>query len=119
MTSFSEWCAENQSKVSKNTVIVLSADPSKLEHAKQFVAAAVPSFYTNPDRVAKLLQKLGKPAAAKYVADKLPLGPSLRSGELGEILCNAYAIQERHSPTQKERPQGDVNAWRRCSCIHI
>ena len=93
MTSFSEWCAENQSKVSKNTVIVLSADPSKLEHAKQFVAAAVPSFYTNPDRVAKLLQKLGKPAAAKYVADKLPLGPSLRSGELGEILCNAYVLE--------------------------
>lgn len=93
MTSFSEWCEETQSKVSMNTVTVLSADPTKLDHGKQLVAAALPSFYTNPDRVAKLLKKLGKPAAAKYVADKLPTGPNLRSGELGEILCNAYVLE--------------------------
>jgi len=93
MTSFSKWCAEDESKMSNNTVTVLSADPGKLDHAKKLVAAAVPDFYTNPSRVAELLQKLKKPGAAKYVAEKLPLTKSIRSGDLGEILCNAYVLE--------------------------
>jgi hypothetical protein len=72
---------------------LLSAVPHGMTYAKKVVAAAVPSYYTQPKRVAQLLSDLGKPAAAKYVAEKLPTTVAIRSGDLGEILCNAYLLE--------------------------
>jgi len=93
MTSFAKWCSTNESKVSTHTVTLLSAEPEKLDDAKKLIAAAVPDYYTNPSRVAALLTKLGKDEAAAFVKGKLPTGKSLRSGELGEVLCNAYVLE--------------------------
>jgi len=36
---------------------------------------------------------LGKRSAAKYVKGKLPSLPNIRSGDLGEILCNAFVTE--------------------------
>jgi len=72
---------------------LLSAVPHGMTYAKKVVAAAVPGYYTQPKRVAQLLSDLGKPAAAKYVAEKLPTTVAIRSGDLGEILCNAYLLE--------------------------
>ncbi|EBK7613995.1 DUF1837 domain-containing protein [Salmonella enterica] len=57
------------------------------------IAKAIPDYYTDPQRVASLLKKLGKPAAAAHVEQKLPTKISIRSGDLGEILCNAYVLE--------------------------
>ena len=93
MTKFSEWCDEDETLISPHTLTVLSAVPEGMNYAKKVVAAALPSYYAPPKRIAELLARLGKPAAAKYVAEKLPTNPSIRSGDLGEVLCNAYLLE--------------------------
>lgn len=93
MTKFGEWCDRYDTDFSPHTMTLLSAVPHGMTYAKKVVAAAVPSYYTQPKRVAQLLADLGKPAAAKYVAEKLPTTVAIRSGDLGEILCNAYLLE--------------------------
>jgi hypothetical protein len=40
-----------------------------------------------------LLEKLGKPASAKFIRDMLPAGKKIRSGDLGEILATEYVSE--------------------------
>lgn len=94
MTKFKEWCDETETAVSTHELHLLVADPAKQTHAVKVIANAVPEYYAAPSRIAGILNKLGKPEAAKFVEEKLPTLPSLKSGELGEILCNAYVIEE-------------------------
>jgi hypothetical protein len=93
VTKFGEWCDEYETNVTPHILTRLSAVPEGMSYAKKVIAAAVPSYYTQPKRVAQLLADLGKPAAAKYVAEKLPTTVAIRSGDLGEILCNAYLLE--------------------------
>jgi hypothetical protein len=93
VTKFGEWCDTYETDLSPHMLTLLSAVPHGMTYAKKVVAAAVPSYYTQPKRVAQLLSDLGKPAAAKYVAEKLPTTVAIRSGDLGEILCNAYLLE--------------------------
>lgn len=93
MTKFTEWCDETETSVSSHKLHWLNADKAKLAHATVVVARAVPDYYAAPSRIAELLDKLGKPAVAKYVAEKLPTTKSIRSGDLAEILCNAYVLE--------------------------
>lgn len=59
-----------------------------------WAAKQIPDQYTGPDRVAAILAKLGKPAAAEYLEGKLPTGKRTRSGDLGEIIGAQYAALE-------------------------
>jgi hypothetical protein len=93
MTKFAEWCDEYETDLNPHILTLLAAVPHGMTQAKKTIAAAVPAYYTQPKRVAQLLAELGKPAAAKYVAEKLPTTVSIRSGDLGEILCNAYLLE--------------------------
>lgn len=93
MSNFNEWCVETEFSVSTHKLRRLTADTKKQAHAVEVVAKSVPEYYAAPSRVAGLLKKLGKPAAAKFVAEKLPTLPTIRSGDLGEILCSAYVIE--------------------------
>lgn len=95
MLDFSKWCVETEVAVSKHKVRRLAVDTTKKTQAICDVAKAVPSYYVDPHRIARLLRKLGKPAAAAHIDQKLPTQASIRSGDLGEILCNAYV----HSAT--------------------
>lgn len=90
MLEFSKWCVETEEPVSKHKLRRLAVDATKQAQAIGAVAKAVPSYYVDPKRIAGLLRKLGKPAAAAHVEQKLPTQASIRSGDLGEILCNAY-----------------------------
>lgn len=90
MIEFAKWCVETEEPVPKHKLRRLAVDASKQAGAIGAVAKAVPSYYAHPKRIADLLKKLGKPAAAAYVEQKLPTQASIRSGDLGEILCNAY-----------------------------
>ena len=93
MAKFNEWCSQTETPVAKNTLRHLSADPTKHSHAVHVVADALPSYYAAPDRIASLLRRLGRPAAAKFVEEKMPTLPSIKSGDLGEVLCSAYVLE--------------------------
>jgi len=90
MIRFQEWCNETEETLLKHKLRRLSADPAKQVQAVDMLAKAVPDYYAEPGRVAQLLKKLGKVAAAEYVEQKLPTKTNIRSGDLGEILCTAY-----------------------------
>lgn len=93
MSKFCEWCTDSETTVASHRLRLLTADPTKQPHAVQVVAKALPDYYAAPVRVAGLLARLGRIEAAKYVAEKLPTLPTIKSGDLGEILCNAYVLE--------------------------
>ena len=90
MIEFAKWCVETEEAVPHHKLRRLVVDAAKQAQAVHAVAKAVPDYYTDPQRIADLLKRLGKPAAAAHVQRKLPTQASIRSGDLGEILCNAY-----------------------------
>lgn len=69
----------------------LTANESDVPRGVEWAADLLPSQYADPDRVAALLVKLGKPKAARYVSNKLPAGTRARSADLGEILGSSFA----------------------------
>lgn len=93
MTKFNEWCVETEVTVPKHRLRLVASEPAKLTHAIGAVASALPDYYASPSRVAELLRKFNRGAAAKYVEDKLPTSKSIRSGDLGEVLCTAYVAE--------------------------
>lgn len=93
MINFKEWCTESEEAVSKHKLSQMGFNEGTREKAVSAIAKAVPSYYTDPKRVASLLRKLGKKAAAAHVEQKLPTQKAIRSGDLGEILCNAYVLE--------------------------
>lgn len=87
---FAKWCVASEEPIQKHKLHGLGIAAGKQAQAISSISSAVPSYYTDPKRIADLLKKLGKPAAAAHVEQKLPTQVSIRSGDLGEILCNAY-----------------------------
>lgn len=90
MINLAKWCAESEETLAEHKLRQMAVNAATQTQAADAIAKAIPDYYTDPQRVASLLKKLGKPAAAAHVEQKLPTQPSIRSGDLGEILCNAY-----------------------------
>jgi len=90
---FAKWCTETEESVQKHRLRGLGIASGKQAQAIGAIAKAVPDYYADSKRIADLLKKLGKPAAAAHVEQKLPTQVSIRSGDLGEILCNAYVFE--------------------------
>lgn len=93
MTQFADWCEEYEKKISAHMLTQFCAEPTQLKLAQKLVTAALPGYYTKSSRVAGILTRLGKKAAAKYIAGKLSTSKSIRSGDLGEVLCNAFITE--------------------------
>lgn len=90
---FAKWCKETEESVQKHRLLGLGIAAGKQAQAIGAIAKAVPDYYADPKRIADLLKKLGKLAAAAHVEQKLPTQVSIRSGDLGEILCNAFVFE--------------------------
>ncbi|MBZ9717839.1 DUF1837 domain-containing protein [Mesorhizobium sp. AD1-1] len=90
MMGIKDWCKTTSTKVGAHDLTVLELDAGRFEEAGDAVAKAVPSHYASDDRVAGILKRLGKKAAAKFVKEKLPDSKKIRSGDLGEILGSTY-----------------------------
>lgn len=90
MTRFTEWCADKDIPAHQHKLQILTANPVKRAYAVKVVAQAVPDYYATSERIAALLTRLGRTAAAEYLAGKLPTCLPIKSGDLGEILCTAY-----------------------------
>jgi hypothetical protein len=90
MVGFLNWCDQAVEDVGPQTLHVLSARPADTQQGCDAVAAIVPAHYAAEERVAGILRRLGKPAAAAFIEGKLPTSKSMRSGDLGEILATEY-----------------------------
>lgn len=88
---FSDWFDEAKHDVGTNTLALLTSRAADLDAARDALAVVVPTHYASEERMADLLQKLGKPASAQFIRGALPQGKRIRSGDLGEILASEYA----------------------------
>ena len=90
MVDFPNWCEQSNEDVGPHAMHVLSARLVDIARGRDEVSAVVPQHYAAEERVAGILRRLGKPAAAAYIESKLPTTKSIRSGDLGEILATEY-----------------------------
>ncbi|MEZ2622820.1 Hachiman antiphage defense system protein HamA [Paenalcaligenes hominis] len=93
MTRFSEWCDCKELSLSKHKLEILTAEPLKRAHAVEVVAGSVPEHYASHSRILDLLERLGRESTARYLAEKLPTSLSIKSGDLGEILCSSFVAE--------------------------
>ena len=95
-----DWCDDAPAPAGAHQLRVLTARPADLAHGVEGIAARIPDHYASEEHVARVLDRLGKSAAAAFIREKLPTTKSIRSGDLGEILATEY-IDEK---TQYEAP---------------
>jgi hypothetical protein len=94
MTDFKDWCELGALVPIGNHLagILESSDDAKGSAA---LAANLPNAYAESNSLAKVAEKFGKGAVAKFLRNKLPTKASARSGDMGEILATAYLHEER------------------------
>ncbi|MGO9172203.1 MAG: Hachiman antiphage defense system protein HamA [Rhodomicrobium sp.] len=93
MVHFNDWCNSQETNVGRHSLRVLSGDPANIDTGVEATAEVVPRHYAAEERIASILQRLGKPAAAEFVIGKLPEDKPIRSGDLGEILATEYITE--------------------------
>jgi HamA len=94
MCPFADWCSEAEEAVGNHSLTVLTAVAGNLHLGRDAAAQVVPTHYASEGRMAALLERLGKPASAEFIRKKLPEGPRIRSGDLGEILATEYVAEQ-------------------------
>jgi hypothetical protein len=94
MVQFHDWCDIANGNVGAHPLLLMSGDPARLNAGVAATAAIVPTHYAAEERVAGILRRLGKPAAAQFVEGKLPTSKSIRSGDLGEILATEWIASQ-------------------------
>ncbi|QBR03763.1 Hachiman antiphage defense system protein HamA [Paraburkholderia pallida] len=94
MAKFIEWCNAHEARVGSHALRVLSADPARINVGVQNAAAIVPMHYASEERLARILERLGKPEAAGFIQNLLPTTKSIRSGDLGEILATEFIAEQ-------------------------
>jgi Cap4 SAVED domain len=87
---FHEWCESKDEVVNAHNLRLLVLRDGEFDGACKLVCNIIPNHYASPERVAAILDKLGKEKAAAYLREKLPQNPKIRSGDLGEILATQY-----------------------------
>jgi uncharacterized protein DUF1837 len=92
VVQFSDWCSTADVAVGSHALRVLSGDPARLDTGVTATAAVVPTHYAAEEHISRVLARLGKPTAAKFISDKLPTTKSIRSGDLGEIFATEYIV---------------------------
>ena len=90
MAKFDGWCVSAASTVGDHELYFLTAEPDRLANGIAATAAVVPSHYVSPERVAQILDDLGKSEAARQIRRRLPTTKQGRSGELGEIFATEW-----------------------------
>lgn len=90
MVQLSDWCSTSDSTVNTHLLRIITADPDKLDVGVEAIAEIIPTHYASEEHIARILDRLGKPAAAELLKSKLPTTKSIRSGDLGEILSTEW-----------------------------
>jgi len=90
MAHFHDWCLSVDERVGPHFCRVMTGQAASLPTGIQATAAIVPGHYASEEHVARALARLGKPAAAALIRDKLPTTKAIRSGDLGEIYATEW-----------------------------
>lgn len=90
MAKIKDWCKRTDTEFKPHKIVYFEADAERLNVAVKSVAEVVPNHYASASRISHILERLGKPEAAAYIATKLPKGTKSRSGDIGEILASSY-----------------------------
>lgn len=88
MGLFKKWRKVIAQKLGRHSLVVLRSDGKN--KAVAAVAKAMPAQYVSGRRYARILERLGKEAAAQHLKDKLPTTKTTKSGELGEVLALSF-----------------------------
>lgn len=94
MLNFSDWCTTEKADVGPHALRVITVDPTRINIGVAATAEVVPSHYASEERLARILTRLGKPEASKFIQGLLPTTKPIRSGDLGEIFATEF-VQER------------------------
>ena len=81
MPVFDGWCNSADTPIGNNTLRVITGQPAQLGVGIQETATVVPGHYASEEHVARALRRLGKPAAAALIEEKLPTTKTIRSGD--------------------------------------
>lgn len=93
MTEFDQWCEPEETQViGQHTVGLLVSNNDEL--GIELVARYLPTRYADPATLARVAESLGKAKVAAFLREMLPATQRARSGDLGEILASAYAVEE-------------------------
>lgn len=90
MAQFNEWCGNSDEQVGNHHLRLITARTEIVDFGVGATAAIVPGHYASEEHVARALRRLGKPAAATLVEEKLPTTKNIRSGDLGEIFATEW-----------------------------
>lgn len=72
---------------------VLTLNSNEFDNLKNDLIGTLPSYYVDPQSIARTLARLGKDAAAQKLLTKIPEVKKIRSGDIGEVLTSDY-VQE-------------------------
>ena len=81
---FDDWCDDAPAAAGAHTLRILTARADDLPTGVEAIAAEIPGHYASEEHIARVLDRLGKPAAAQLIREKLPTTKSIRSGDLGD-----------------------------------
>lgn len=90
MPVFDGWCNHTDTLVGNHSLRVITAQAAHFGVGIQETAAIVPGHYASEEHLARALRRLGKPAAAALIEEKLPTTKAIRSGDLGEIYATEW-----------------------------
>jgi len=90
MVHFNDWCLSVDALIGNHFCKVMTGQAESLSRAIEATAAIVPTHYASEERIARALERLGKPAAAALIQKELPTTKAIRSGDLGEIYATEW-----------------------------
>ncbi len=93
MTQFDKWCTAVTTPVGGRELKVLTAKAGKIDFAVKIVSEMIPDQYTSENRLADIMNKLGKAKTAKFIQNSLPSSKTVMSGDLGEVLGVTYLAE--------------------------
>lgn len=90
MAQFNDWCSTSDEQVGTHYLRVLTGQQDRIDAGVGSTASIVSGHYASEEHVARALRRLGKPAAADLIEEKLPTTKNIRSGDLGEIFATEW-----------------------------
>ena len=90
MVQFNDWCDSADVPLGNHHIRVMTGRPTHAAVGIQNTAGVLPTHYASEERIARALQRLGKPTAAQLIIDSLPQTAQIRSGDLGEIYATEW-----------------------------
>lgn len=90
MVQFNDWCDTTEEDIGNHRLKVMTGNAVNLNTGIEITANIVPSHYASEEQIARALVRLGKPAAAALIQNRLPTTKNIRSGDIGEIYATEW-----------------------------